>query len=412
MIIVAQLGARMHYAVATILHRAGMLERFFTDIYAPRLPKPLRELTSRYGPSSFRRLLGRVPVDIPRAKITSFDVMGLEYNWRLRRAISPELATEAYLWAGREFCRRIIHCGLGSANCIYTFNSAGLELQQHARSQGVFTAMEQTSAPGTIEEKLWREEQSDRPQWLLERKPDPHRNAFQDRERMEWEAADMILCGSEFVRDGIRAAGGPTDRCRVVPYGVRPHTANSPRDFRPRPLRVLTVGAVSLMKGTPYVLEAAKDLKGRAEFRMAGQIKVSLHGQELLREHVTLLGTVPRSEIQQQFAWADVFLLPSICEGSATVCYEALANGLPVITTPNAGSVVRHGVDGFIVPIRDSKAIVDSVEHLADCPGLREKMSANALARSAEFTVEKYGERLIRALEEADTTHGLRERVQ
>ena len=145
------------------------------------------------------------------------------------------------------------------------------------------------------------------------------------------------------MRESIQASGGPIEeRCRVVPYGIcAPSPA--PRENRvSRSLRVLIVGAVGLRKGAPYVLAAAKLLKGKAEFRMAGQLDISAYGQESLREHVTLLGAVPRSEIQKQFAWADVFLLPSICEGSATVCYEALAYGLPVITTRNAGSVVRR----------------------------------------------------------------------
>jgi glycosyltransferase involved in cell wall biosynthesis len=93
-----------------------------------------------------------------------------------------------------------------------------------------------------------------------------------------------------------------------------------------------------------------------------------------------------------------VFLLASICEGSATVCYEALAAGLPVVTTPNAGSVIRDGIDGFIVPIRDGPAIAGRLRLLA---GDRERlswMSANATARSREFTVEKYGDRLVGAI--------------
>lgn len=396
----------MHYAVPAILQRAGMLERFYSDIYAPRLPKPFRELTSRYGPPSFRRWLGRVPVDIPREKITSFDVMGLQYKWRLMRAVSPGSATAAHLWAGKEFCRRIIRRGLGRANCVYTFNSAGLELLRHARTQGAFAAMEQTMAPGIIEQELLEKEGSDFPQWLLAREPNPLQRAFQEREQMEWEAADLILCGSAFVRDGIRAAGGPADRCRVVPYGVRPPATTHPRDFRRRPLRVLTVGAVGLRKGAPYVLAAARSLNSKAEFRMAGALDVTPQAQALLSAHISLLGAVPRAEIHKQYAWADVFLLPSICEGSATVGYEALSHGLPVITTPNAGSVVRDGVDGFIVPIRDSEAIVDKIELLADDPDLWAKMSANALARSSNFTLEMYGERLIRALGEAETAKG------
>ena len=398
MVIVAQLGARMHYAVPAILHRAGMLERFYTDVYAPRIPKPLQALATRYGPPSFRRWLGRVPIDIPAGKITSFDLMGLEYNWRLRRAISAGSATAAYLWAGQEFCRRIINRGLGSASCVYTFNSAGLELLRHARTQGAFAAMEQTVAPGAVEEVLLKAEQLDYPQWAPVGRPDPHRRALQEREQMEWEAADLILCGSEFVRDGIRASGGPADRCRVVPYGVRPPATAPARDFRHSPLRVLTAGAVGLRKGAPYVLAAARSLKGNAEFRMAGALDVTSHAKQLLSAQVSLLGAVPRSEIHHQFAWADVFLLPSICEGSATACYEALSFGLPVITTPNTGSVVRDGIDGFVVPIRDTESIIEKLERFDSDRNLLAYMSRNARQRSADFTVERYGERLLSSL--------------
>jgi glycosyltransferase involved in cell wall biosynthesis len=224
---------------------------------------------------------------------------------------------------------------------------------------------------------------------------------FEERERMEWKAADLILCGSEFVREGIRAMGGPVERCRVVPYGVRKPPDAEHEDRRHEPLRILVVGAVSIMKGSQYVLAAARALKGKAEFRMAGQLDVTPYARKELSEHVTLLGAVPRSEIHRLYAWADVFLLPTLCEGSATVCYEALAHSLPVITTPNAGSVVRDGIDGFIVPIRDASAIAERIERLADDGDLWAAMSAHALDRASDYTIEKYGERLLSALQAA-----------
>jgi glycosyltransferase involved in cell wall biosynthesis len=131
---------------------------------------------------------------------------------------------------------------------------------------------------------------------------------------------------------------------------------------------------------------------------MAGSIDVPAHAQQLLRTHINLLGAVPRAEIHQQFAWADIFLLPSICEGSATACYEALSFGLPVITTANTGSVVRDGVDGFIVPIRNAEAISERIERLARDRELLAAMSKNALERASQHTVEEYGERLLCAL--------------
>jgi len=397
MVIVAQLGARMHYAVPAFLQRAGMLERLYTDICAPRRLRPVLTAAARVGPASLRRWLGRIPAGVPPEKIVSFNAMGFEY-YRRRNETTPGALTAANLWVGPQFCRRVIQCGLGNGSAVFTYNGAGLELLQHARSIGVRTVMEQTIAPLEIEDTLLEAEHSAFPNWEHPLSNNPFRGAFGQREKMEWNAAEIILCGSEFVRNGIRASGGPVERCHVVPYGIRLPSSVKPRDCRHNPLRVLTVGSVGLRKGAPYVLAAARILGKKAEFRIAGQLDITTDAQKLLSSYVRLLGAVPRSEVHEQFEWADVFLLPTLCEGSATVCYEALSFGLPVITTPNAGSVVRDEIEGFIVPIRDEAAVVDRIGRFLDDGDLWEAMSANALVRASEFTLEKYGERLLSAL--------------
>lgn len=211
--------------------------------------------------------------------------------------------------------------------------------------------------------------------------------------------ADMIVCGSEFVRQSVITAGGPGSRCVVIPYGIDQPTANGPRLLdRTRRLRVLTVGAVGLRKGSPYVLAAARVLGGLCEFRVAGPLQASAKAIAELRDTVDLLGAVPRVQIAKHYAWADVFLLPSICEGSATVVYEALGHGLPVVTTPNAGSVVTHGQNGFIVPIRDVGAIVQALRYLMADEQRYSAMSASALAAAKTYSFERYAAKLVETL--------------
>ena len=189
-------------------------------------------------------------------------------------------------------------------------------------------------------------------------------------------------------------------RTTVVPYGVDFSPRSQPRSSPSRPLRVLTVGAVGLRKGSPYVLEAAS--QSNAIFRMVGSINVSEEARAELSKHVDLLGRVPRSKVRRYYDWADVFLLPSICEGSATVIYEALAQALPVICTPNTGSIIRDGEEGFIIPIRDSTAIRERLIQLEDNPDLYEAMSEQALSRYREQgSLEAYGERLTQSIRDA-----------
>src|SRR5208283_82834 len=109
----------------------------------------------------------------------------------------------------------------------------------------------------------------------------------------------------------------------------------------------------------------------------------------------------PRKDVVRVYQSADVFLFPTISDGFGLTQIEAMACGLPVITTPNAGSVVRDGIDGFIVPIRNSEALAEKIELLAGDPELLNWMSQNACQRAADFSWEKYGERMTGAIQRA-----------
>ena len=396
--LVAQLGARMHYAVPRILADADLLEHLFTDICAIKgWPRLLSHLPARILPAAIRRLTGRIPRGVPVNRVSAFTQFGWLYAKRRSRARSSTEETAAHLWAGKRFCELIRNKGFGAASGIYTFNSAGMELMQAARCSGLRCVMEQTIAPKRIERTLLNEEHKRLPGWELESN-DALSDKFISREEAEWDAADLILCGSEFVREGIVQMGGPAERCKVVPYGVDVPFPQRTLTARSGPLRVLTVGRVGLRKGSPYVLEAAKALKKEAVFRMVGSIGVSPKAETELRKNIELTGPVPRSEIFRHYTWADVFLLPSICEGSATVTYEALSTGLPMICTRNAGSLVSDGVDGFIVPIHDAGAVIQAWSHFIAQPVRIGIFGARAKARAREFSIAGYSERLLRAL--------------
>jgi glycosyltransferase involved in cell wall biosynthesis len=94
------------------------------------------------------------------------------------------------------------------------------------------------------------------------------------------------------------------------------------------------------------------------------------------------------------FQQADVFVFPSLYEGSALVIYEALASGLPVITTPNSGSVVRDGLEGYVVPIRDARALAEKIAQLYSDRALRKDMGARARRRAEEYPWSAYRRRL------------------
>jgi len=87
-------------------------------------------------------------------------------------------------------------------------------------------------------------------------------------------------------------------------------------------------------------------------------------------------------------------VFPSLIEGMPLVVLEAMACGVPVITTAHGpGDIVRDGVDGFLVPIRDSEAIVQRLEQLYRNPELRAQMGRNAREQALRNTWQTYAQR-------------------
>jgi glycosyltransferase involved in cell wall biosynthesis len=161
--------------------------------------------------------------------------------------------------------------------------------------------------------------------------------------------------------------------------------------FAPQPklddkFRVIFVGMQSIQKGIGYLLEGLRPLvqRGALEIWLVGQ--TGSDAQEMLRQNASLFchkGVRPRTQLASLYSQASVLVLPSVQDGFGLVMAQAMACGVPVIATTNTGAedLFTHGVEGFIVPIRDPAAIRSAVEWMIDNPELRNEMAAAALAR-------------------------------
>lgn len=394
---VAQLGARRHYAVPRLLAERGMLGRFFTDLSAANWPlSALRSIPRFATPSSLRRLADRAPKGVPAKDIVSFPRFGLQY------AKKPSGVSRSRHWVdgGKKFCQLILRHGLGEIEGIYTFTGAGLELLEWARQKGVAGVHDQIMASRRTEHLLIEREREMFPQWNEESELEEGFEDYCERETAEWKAASLVVCGSEFVRESIVAEGADPTRCVVLPYGANPaFSAQAKSESTKRePLRVLTVGEVGLRKGSPYVFKVAQALARDIEVRMVGKVSCPPDVAASAPANLELTGIVARSEMPKHYAWADVFLLPSICEGSAGAIFEALACGIPVICTPNSGSIVEDCVSGLIVAGEDENAVISAVGRLSADRELLRQMSQEAVAAAKKWSLTSYGDRLADSL--------------
>ena len=190
----------------------------------------------------------------------------------------------------------------------------------------------------------------------------------------------------------------------MVPFGSPPPLAAPPHTPTTGKLRVLFVGSLGQRKGLSYALDAVQALPEQVSFTMIGRVTAPdcLPLIAALERH-RWIETLPHNQILEQMRQHDVLLLPSLFEGYALVISEALSQGLPVITTPNSGAIqtVRDGVEGFIVPIRNSHAIAERLQQLATNRSQLAVMRQACLCRAAELSWTVYKQSLLAAVSEA-----------
>ena len=187
----------------------------------------------------------------------------------------------------------------------------------------------------------------------------------------------------------------------VVPYEF-PVGAFAARSERPRgPFTVLVVGSHDLRKGTPYLLEAWRRAQlPDAELHLIGPIRLSKRFMDRYAGTFHHWPHVPKSQLAERYAAADVVAFPTLGDGFGLVIQEAMCTGTPVITTDCGGGpeCITSGVDGWLVPPRDIDALV---ERLRECAANRDATFAvgrAARARAERWTAPQLGDALLRAL--------------
>ena len=280
----------------------------------------------------------------------------------------------------------------------FGYDTGFLESAAWAKDRGAATIVCQMD-PSQVEVEMVREEERRWPGWA--KAPLLVPEEYTAWRKAEWALADVVMVNSKWSLDALVKLGVPAEKIAVVPLA---YESDEIKRETPRradgPLRVLYLGQVNLRKGIQYLLEAARKLdKKNFRIDVAGPISIADEHVVTAPPNVTFHGAVTRDRVREFYRDADVFVLPTISDGFALTQLEAMAHGLPVVTTPNCGEVVRDGIDGFVVPARDADALAKALETLADDPERLEAMHEAARESITRFSLEALGKNL-RALEQ------------
>ena len=366
------------FALARELLKKGMLERIFSGY-------PSWKLKSE---------------DIPADRLETFPWLQTPYmalgKWGLlgEGRVQRDLAWYAHETLDRHVARR-----LPDSDILFALSGSGLVCGREAQRRGAKYICDRGSSHIRYQDAILKEEFERWGQTFCG--IDPRIIA---KEEAEYETADAVSVPSTFAYRSFVEMGVPESKLRKIPYGVDLRRFEKVADPNPESFDVLFVGQVSFQKGVPDLLEAFRRLKHPKKYlRIVGGMSPEMARflKNSLPDDVEFLGHIPQPKLKQIMSRSYVMVLPSIQEGLALVQAQALACGCPVVGTHHTGAedLFTDGKEGFVVPIRDPRAIADRLQLLADDPQRRAAMSEAALQRVKEMGGwEEYGNRMAQVM--------------
>lgn len=359
------------------IHSAGVLNRF---IYSHRLRTNSRALgvpaeklsniwLKEYFVHSYRRL---------------FRNRGEEHVFPLCHDIWDALAANA--WRPSPVLHVMMH-------------GTSRRLISRGKSDGAFIIGEPVNAHPLEQHEILRAEYQ-----RLGIKQSDTLNRQEHRLLEEVEQVDHLLVPSSFVRDSYVTRGYDPSRITLLPWGVDTSRfslgfdADSAEPERKK-FRVICVGTICPRKGQAYLLEAWKKLAlPDSELVLVGPIEAGM--ADVLKSYSGLFQHfphIPHAELKDQYLRSNVFVLPSLEDGFAYVCAEAMACGLPVVTTANTGAaeLITDGEDGYVLPICSATAIENTLRNLHEDRELREALGASARRKALQMDWSTYSNSLV-----------------
>lgn len=387
-------GARDQYQLALALAEKKYLKRLITDYYHS---DHFYRVFPLIAEKRYINGLSSKLVNIPFQAFLLSLKMRFEQTFTLHKEMDLVLSKKAYKTA----CKYNTHLFCYSYYAYHSFRKAQqsgsgmrrilFQLHPHPVSVKKILQQELEVTPQARDSIMYENECQYSQEYL---------QSLSDESQM----ADSIVVASTYTMQSLVENGIDAAHIQVVPYGIDQQKFWT-RIMSPgyKHLRIIFVGSLVQRKGLSYLLDAVRKLKN------AG-IELVLCSRGFIDEklighykdvQLTLKLNLSQKELLHELHNSDVFVLPSLCEGFGHVILEAMACGLPVITTPNtcAPDILEDGKEGFIIPIRDSDSLANKIDWcLKNKEGLY-AMGQSASKKASQFTWEKFRKGIIQFYE-------------
>jgi glycosyltransferase involved in cell wall biosynthesis len=207
-------------------------------------------------------------------------------------------------------------------------------------------------------------------------------------------ASDFVFCIGSYARSQVMRLSPPREwrKFDVSPLGVDTGIYRPGGQARAHgPFRILCVGRLTPAKGQHVLIDAARRLRDAGlDFRItlvgSGPDEASLREAvvvDKLATQVQFTGALNQTQVRALYAQADAFVLPSFAEGIPVVLMEAMASGIPCVTTRITGipELIQSEDEGLLVAPSDASALAAALRRLIEDPALRARIALAARAR-------------------------------
>lgn len=393
------------------LDRANMLAAFHTTLW-----RSSKDQGSVLPCGVFDSLLGRRTFDLPSSLIRGSAAResvrllagktGLQ--WLTRHETGPASVDQVYRSLDRKVAASLRK---DAPSAVYAYEDAAAATFREAETLGIPRFYDLPIAHWRAMGRLLKEEARRLPAWeptLVATRDSEEKLARKDEELRR---ASGIIVPSQFVADTLPDFVRDTPAL-VAPFGS-PVVPDSLRRHGPggKRMRVLFAGSMSQRKGLADVFAAMRLLK-RDDVELVVMGAPSLPMPFYRGEFPGFTYEPGRSHdrVLALMGTCDVLALPSLVEGRAMVQQEALACGLPIIVTPNAGGadLVVEGRTGFLVPVRSPETIAEKLAWLADNRQALAEMRPDCVEMAARYSWTEYASRILQFVMRQTEAHRTR----
>lgn len=223
------------------------------------------------------------------------------------------------------------------------------------------------------------------------------RARFSQQARQAAENSDAIIAVSEFTADQVNSLLAiPRERIRVIPHGVR---MPSSIDESAREKVILFVGALQKRKNVIRLVEAFEALPPDWQLVLAGASD-GFGAEQILqrvqasprREQIRVTGYVSERNLEHLYSVASIFAFPSLGEGFGIPILEAMAYGVPVVTSRRSALAEAAGDVGFLIDPFQVEEIKHTLKYLIENPAIRLDFGSQGRQRAKLFSWSRAGE--------------------